>query len=395
MNGARARLLAGGSLLVVLAAFGFYRRGVLEGAPRDAPTRQTPMPNEPATHPVATPEAPVSPAELTNGTDPKLLSRLAESSDDPRVVEASFAAILSTYASRSTRKPAPDPELSRAIVKHVRSQRASSARAALNAARIPLMTAEPSETVTAAVVALAAPERDSARRHAALETLNLIRPNRRNETVLLAFEGALDAKEPHLVAMALLALSQSRASVEAAPATTRERVGKRVVALLGHHDAGVRGHSLLVLSEIQSLETAATRYRAALRALSDRDPYVRARAADLLARGREPAAIHALIEHVHDLAPARYELRGWSELDGSEGALVLELPGRRRVADAALFAIVTLGEMLRDAGRLQLTLGRGPASDAVVLENAELARNWYRAEKPRIPKQPGAPEGVH
>jgi hypothetical protein len=378
-------------MLVVLAALALRWSGAFEGAAPDPATRHPERPNEPATNRSATAPAPVPPAELALGSDPKLLTRLAETTDDPRVVEATFAAILSTYASRSTRKPAPDEALSRAIVKHVSSERTSSVRAALNAARIPLMTAEPSETVTRAVVALAAPERDSARRYAAIETLNLIRPNRRDEAVLRAFESALDAKEPHLVAVALLALSQSRASVEAAAATTRERLASRVGVLLGHHDAGVRGHALLVLSEIPSLETAATRYRAALRALSDREPYVRGRAADLLTRGRDPAAIHVLIEHVQDLAPARYEQRGWTELGGREGVLVQEVPGRKRVADAALFGIAALAETL-PGGRLVLTLGGSPASDAVVLQNAELARTWYLAENLRVPKQPGTYE---
>ena len=317
-------------------------------------------------------------------SDAKLLTHLAETSDDPRVVEASLEAISSTYAARSTRKPGPDADLERVLVKHVHAERPTTALAALTAARIALMAEQPREGVTRAIAELAAPEKPAARRYAALDALNLLRPDRRDAHVLTAFERALDAKEPHLVSLALLAVSQSGPSLALAPEANRARFAERVVALLGHYDPGVRGRALFALAEVASLTAASTRFGAGKRGLADREPYVRAQSADLLARCRESAALHLLIEHVADLTPARYELRGWTQLDGKPGLLVHELPGRKRVAEAALFAMQSLSESLDGSPALTLQLGRQP-TDEVVLQNAEFARAWYRANQRSIP----------
>jgi hypothetical protein len=317
-------------------------------------------------------------------SDAQRLTYLAETSDDPRVVEASLAAILSTYAARSTRKPGPDADLERVLVKHVKSERPTTVSAALTAARIALMAEQPREGVTSAIAELAGPESPAPRRYAALEALNQLRPDRRAAHVFAAFERALDASEPHLVSAALVALSQSGPSLEPLLEPTRARLAKRVEALLGHYDPGVRGSALLVLSELPSLVDPSVRFAAAKHALADRHAYVRARAADLLARCREPGAIHLLIEHVGDLTLARYELRGWQELDGSPGTLVHELPGRKRMAEAALFALLSLSQPLDGTSPLTLRLGRQPSNE-LVLENAAIARSWYRAHQGFIP----------
>jgi hypothetical protein len=329
-------------------------------------------------------------ADRPEKSEANLLTHLAETSDDPRVIEASLHAIPSMYAARSTKKLRPDAALERVLAKHVSAERPSTALAALSAARVSLMTERPSDVVTSAISALAAPEQPAARRHAALEALNLVRPDRRAPHVLSAFERALEAKEPSLVSLALLGLSHSRASVEAAPQASRQALATRIDELLRHYDPGVRGQALAVLAEIPTLFAADARFQAAEAASVDRDAYVRARAADLLARCRDPLAIHLLVGHVGDLSLARYELSGWTQLDGTHKTLVHELPGRERVAEAALFAISSLSEVLELASPLTLTLGNGHQSDERVLENAELARSWYRAHQALIPRSPAA-----
>lgn len=387
----RVRVIVVGTLLAASALFALVRgsesatsppgrtEAVRAPSPLAAPTGRLEPPALAATEPA---KATVPESEA------KRLTRLAETSDDPRVIEASFASILTTYAARSSKKPGPDADLERAIVKHVGSERSSTVVAALEAARIALMAREPRPGVTSAVAGLAGSEQPPAKRYAALEALNLLRPDRRAENVLVAFEEALVAKQPELVSLALLALSQSRASFEAATEPTRTRIAARIVTLLGHYDPGVRGHALLVLSEIPTLVPAKERYGAAERALGDREAFVRARGADLFARCGEPMAIHLLIEHVRDLAAARYELRGFSTLDGKPGTLVHEVPGRKRVAEAALFAILALSRSESGSTALVLTLGGVPASDALVLENAEIASTWYAAVRASIPNTP-------
>jgi len=397
MKSSFARLFAAGSAVAVLGGVAFLRLregGDSGGAASTPPAALSPA-NTSDTQSgrergqvrtagaTAEPETIVAAAASAGSS----LTELAATSDDEAVVEAAFEAIVSTHAARSTRKPGADPALERAIVKHVNSERPSSVKAALEASRISLMSVHPSEAVTDAIAALTVDDQAPERRHAALDTLNLLRPDRRSETVLIAFERGLGAQEPHLVSLALTALSQSRASVEAAPEATRARLTARVLELVAHQDPGVRGNALMLLSEVPSLAPPETRYRAADRALRDPAPYVRARAAELFARTLQPAAIRALIEHAGDLALARYELP-YPTLTGGTESLVHALPARKRVADAVLFAIQSLSERLSGVKPFVLTLGGRPASDAEVLENARLAQSFYAEAQARIPSAP-------
>jgi hypothetical protein len=396
MVGSRTRIIVAVSALTAVAVAALLlRRGAVVPAPvtqAAAPPAVRDVEPSAAREGNAESDRAASPGEarhtakgpLSQEPDAQRLTYLAETSDDPRVVEASLAAILSTYAARSTRKPGPDADLERVLVKHVKSERPATAIAALAAARIVLMAEQPRDGVTSAISELAAPQSPPPRRYAALEALNQLRPDRRAAHVLVAFERALDASEPHLVSMALLAFSQSGPSLESLPEPARARLAKRVAALIGHYDPGVRGGALLAMAELPSLIDHGVRIAAGERALADRDAYVRARGADLLARCREPAAIHLLIEHIGDLTLARYELSGWSRLDGSPGTLVHELAGRKRVAEAALVAIRSLSESLDGASPLRLKLGRQPSND-VVLDNAAIASSWYEAHRGIIP----------
>lgn len=315
------------------------------------------------------------------------LTALAASSDDPAVIEATFAELRTVYAARSTRKPAPDAALERVLVKHLGASRDSTLRAALETARVALVTEPPSEAVVSAIARASASDQALPRRAAALEALNFLREGRRGAAVLGAFEQGLDAEEPELVSLALAALSQSRASVERAGDATRAELAERVLSLLGHGDPGVRGNALWVLSELPSLVPGLRRYEAGQRALLDRVAYVVAQGAALLARCGRAAAIHALIREVGDVRAARYELarRG---LDGSPGVLVHELPGRKRVGEAALFAVRSLGETIPGGEPFTLTLRDRYTDDALVRENAESARAWYRRNQALIPQVP-------
>jgi hypothetical protein len=324
--------------------------------------------------------------EVVAAASAESIVHLADTSGDPRVIEAALREVLSTYSSRSSQKRAPDAELDRVLIRHVHASQPSVAAAALEAARLPLMTEQPSEALTSSIVELAKPERDPARRQAALVALNLIRPDRRAPHVLASFEQALAAREPQIVSAGLLALSQSGSSLLVMPEPTRARVAARVLELAAALDPGVRGRSLAVFAELDWLASLAARYELGARRLRDAHPYVRAQAADLLLRCREPAAIHALIALVGDLAEARYELTGFAELDGSPGTLVHVVPGRRRVAEAALLSIVPLSQSVPRLTPLFLTLGGRVRDEASVLQNAEVARSWYRAEAARIPR---------
>ncbi len=316
------------------------------------------------------------------------MTQLAGSSDDPAVIEASLRAVLTLYSSRSSQQATPDAELDRVLIQRLRDERPAIAAAALTAARVPLMTEQPSDQLTVAIAEAAGPQLAAPRRQLALEALNWIRGDRRSADVVTAIEQALAAAEPAVLSLALLALAQSGPSIEGSSSADRTRLSERVLQLGTHPNPAVRGRALGVFTEIAWLLPAAARFETAQLSLRDPDPYVRAQAADLLLRCKEARGIHVLIEHVADLAVARYELSGWTNLDGSPGRLVHTVPGRKRVADAALLAILTLSEGLPGVAALPLTLGGRAESDEVILQNAAIARSWYGAQGANIPRQP-------
>jgi hypothetical protein len=328
------------------------------------------------------------PSEAVPGrSNAEALTYIADTSEDPRVIAAALRETLNAYASRGTQKPTPDAVFERVLLKHLASNDEGVVAAALSAARLPLMMAAPSQQVVKAVSDSTSAAKSAPRRAAALEALGLLRPDRRDAGVLSAFEQALSASEPYVLSLGLLVLSQSGPALDALPEEARARIAARVLELGAHADPGVRGRSLEVLSELERLVAAEPRLAAGQSHLADSDPYVRARATDLLLHCREPMAIHWLIEHTSDMAPARYELDGWTALDGNPGVLLHVVPGRQRVAEAALFAIQSLSQDVVGVNPLLLTLGGRPSPDALVLENREIARRWYAGEASRIPRQ--------
>jgi len=324
---------------------------------------------------------------VPGASNAEIITYIAESSEDPEVIAAALSEVESRYSSRSSQKPLPDAALERVLLKHLDAPNPRVAHAALLAARVALMTKDPSDALTRRLANAAAPERPANRRHAALEGLSWLRPDRRSAYVLSALEQALSASEPHLLSLSLLALSQSAPSLAALEPSARERIARRVLELGEHADPGVRGRALLVLAEVAELVPAGARLSTGQQHLLDPHPYVRAQAADLLLRCREPLAIHQLIALVPDMALARYELGGFDELEGQPGVLLHSVPGRKRVAEAALLAILSLSQALPGVAALSLTLGGREQSEAQVLQSAEIARTWYRAEEARIPKQ--------
>jgi len=390
MIGTRARWFAGATALAAaVAAMLLFRGGDRRSPSPSAATAarfeaSSPVPAAPAS---VAPKAPVAPGGPSAASAAQSLTTLAENSEDPRVLVATLEALGSTYAARGTRKPRPDAELERVLVKHLASTNDAVSRAALTAARVSLLGAEPQAGVVEAVVALTHSNEALPRRAAALEALNFLRPDRRSPSVLSALAAALGAEPPELVSLALLALSRSGTSLEAAPEATRAELAGHVLRLLDHGNPGVRGRALLVLAEIPSLAPDDRRYEAGTRALLDRDAYVNAQAADLLARCGRPAAIHRLVEGVLDFRAARYELRAAPGIGGASGVLVHEVPGRRSVAEAVVFAMKRLGEAHAGLEPLVVSLRDRHSDDALVARNAAEASAWYLRNRRKIPRE--------
>jgi hypothetical protein len=335
--------------------------------------------------PAVPPESPrVAPSDEAKRAGPAGIVETLSTSRDPRALEAALRAVLSTYSSRSTRKPAPDAALEAALVRHFRAEDGAVARAAFAAARVPLMSEPPSAELASAVAGTIAPDEPAARRVLALDALNLIRPDRRSPPVLAAIQRSLAAPEPEVVSQALFALAHSGPSLPALSDASRAELGVRVLELARHSNGAVRGRALFVLAELAELVAAEVRLRAAIAHLDDPEPYVRAEAASLAGKTRAPGAIHALMARVEDLAVARFDL-AYVDVEGARSIAEHRVPGREHVAEAALFSILALSRLLPGAPSLELTLGTS-AREAGVRENAAIARAWYRQSAAQIPR---------
>jgi hypothetical protein len=384
--------VAGSALALALAAVAivvFATRGTRPEEPErrtersGAPERRARSVVSPS--PAVQPVSPgVVPSDEGKPAGPAGIVETLSTSRDPRALEAALRAVLSTYSSRSTRKPAPDAALEAALVRHLRSEDGAVARAAFSAARVPLMTETPSAEVATAVAGTIAPEQPAARRVLALDALNLIRPDRRAPPVLAALQRALTASEPEVISRALLALAGSGPSLATLSEASRAELAERVLELARHSNGAVRGRALLVLAELAELVAAEARLGAALAYLDDPEPYVRAEAASLVGKIGAPRAIHALMARVDDLAAARFDLT-YVDVEGARSVAEHRVPGRERVAEAALFSILALSRLLAGAARLELTLG-ATEREAGVRENAAIARAWYRQSAAQIPR---------
>lgn len=336
----------------------------------------------------------------------KLFTYMAATSEEPQVIQAALEAIQSAYSARSERKEIPDADLDKVLLKYMQSETPSIAAAAFAAVRIPLLTDEPRIDLMAAVARMAGPNESPARRYAALEALNLIRPNRRSQEVLAAFTSALEAEQSHLVSAALSGLTLSGPTLND-DGSQLEGLGSRVLALTDHGDPGVRGNAIALLAEIPGLVEAPIRLGKAREHLKDSHAFPRAEAIDCLERSRDVSAIHRLIGLVEDLGIARYDLVGWTGLDGTPGRIVHALPGRRLVAEAALYAIRSLSEIAAPSsgelgvgaqsstearkGRvlreLELTIGGPQQTDDLLKKNAEFVQDWYGRSREQIPSE--------
>src|SRR5690606_21003158 len=154
----------------------------------------------------------------------------------------------------------------------------------------------------------------------------------------------------------------------------RQRIGARIADLTNHSDPGVRGRALGLLAKFDGLVAPAERVELLRAALEAEEPYVRAAAADTAGRIGATEVIPRLLALTEDLAVARYDLTGWTNLGGEPGRLLHAVPGRQLVAEAALHALATLSR-----GELVLAMSGPRQSPEEIRINAERARAWRHA----------------
>jgi hypothetical protein len=327
--------------------------------------------------------------DVKERTNAELFTYMAGTSSDAVVLEASLDAIQHAYSSRSDNKARPDADLEKVLLQQTQSPSPQVASLAFQALRIPVMTENPRPELVAALCEVFKSSAQAPRRLAALDTLNLLRPDRRSAAVLATFGAALQAPEPYLVSTGLLGLVDSRAALGLASAEFKSELGRKVIELTGHADPGVRGRALHLLAQVEGLVPEAEVAAKGEQLVGDANGYVRGEAAEATGRARQARYIARLVSLTRDMAPTQYELTGWQRLDGSPGTLMHATPGRRRVAEAALFALRELSRGLgSELPRLELVVDGPTLSDEDVLRSAARAEAWAREVESKLANPP-------
>jgi len=323
-----------------------------------------------------------------------LFMYMAGTSSDERVVTASLEAIPAAYGARSTKKPLPDGDVERVLVKNLSSPNAVIVVGALHAARVPLMMEVPSAKVAHRVADLVRAEQTPRGvRLLALQVLNVQRAEVRSVETLSAFIAA-SSSEPAVALLALIGLELSAPSL-GREATLANEARTRARELLRASDPGVRGTALRFLA-VPGVDPEAAASARLLR--QDPHAYVRAVAATTLGALGTPGDIHGLLPLTDDLGEARIVCEGPPEADGQPGKLVLSVMGRRLVGESALRAIEALAKRRQGAAAApsgnsprafpRLELGQRSTGDAELAANAKLVRAWYAAEQSHLPQAP-------
>lgn len=318
----------------------------------------------------------------------QLFTYMAGTSTEDPVVEASLDAMPAAYGARSNKKPRPDRDVRRVLLKNLTSPSEARVLGALNAARVPLMMEKPDVELALAIAKLAesAPR---GQRLLALEVLNLMRPAVRPPDVLAAFHRNLES-DPAVAVAALIALAQGVPSL-AGSGTLEAEIRRKVRELTRAEDPGVRGAALDFLAAPPADAEAAALAR---EHLGDPSPYVRSMAAASLGKVGAAGDVHALMKLTSDLEDGRLVVEGPPKSDGPPSRRQLGVPGWHVVAETALIAIQNLAarELPAPAPPAPshvafpaLSIGYRRSGEAEVRESAAAVQRWYAAVKPSLP----------
>jgi hypothetical protein len=328
----------------------------------------------------------------------KLFMYMAGTSEQGPVVLASLDAIRYGYSPRGSKKAKPDRDLEKVLVKRLHSPEPAQVQAAFTAAPVALMAQQPEGELLETLLELVRSD-SPALRWAALESLDLLPPDSRPVAVL---EAILRATEdtPAFAVRALRALRQSRPTLNGQP-ELKERARARAWLLSSHDDPGLRGSALQALVDLDP-NSPGEISDLARKSITDPHPYVRGMAAAGLSvgtLGRE-SDVHLLMPLTNDFAEAVATLTGPVALDGKAVELLLNVPGRRLVAESALFSVQRLamgpppGTPVPDQSPIAwkeppvLTIGGRVSGLELVEQNAVKMREWYQSEKKKLPSAP-------
>jgi hypothetical protein len=307
-------------------------------------------------------------SEVRREANQPLFAHLVTTSKKPELIAASLSALRA--GQRGPR--VVDSTVLTAVKTHLKSDDPRVLGRALRLAAPVISSDESNAEVVAQLTELGKQLPGGAERYAIITALDGVPLSHRTPAVTEILLQALEAKEAYVVSVALQAIKRGYRSFQ-----DKDGLRKKVVPLLGHADAGVRGRAiaLLVLLDQSAPDLPAK----TIAALQDESPYVRAEACWALAKIRPKEAMHALIPLLEDRSEAVYTINAIPTLDGDQ----TRLNHRMRTATVREAAMQAVDDL---AGKA-LTLPHVPKAnrDAALTRNAEMAREWYTANQAQFP----------
>ncbi len=379
--------------------------GACGGDDSTPPTTAPPVPGTPAESAapavpaalvVLTPEEsariPSITAELRNGTfsravvtkeNAKIFLSLAETATDPNILTAALRALPTTWthsARYADRYEVLTPEFSTVILSRLGHENGQVQAAAMKAAIKCILGDTPNAEVASRLTELATNHATPAGRYEAMEALWNSSVIRNTPAQIAPYVAALDAAEPWLVSGSLFRLRSFGSGWNDQPG-----LRTKLRTLLTHTDPGVRGRAADALASVvgsRDPERDAVA-QAILPLLSDPNPYTRSAAATALASLDYRAAVHAIVPLLNDTEGNTYEIRGYQELDGSNGWSHHDGSAWSRVNDAAVRALQTFSSRVGTRFTFDVDHTRVEADLAAA---AGVARTWYQSVRGELPQ---------
>jgi hypothetical protein len=243
-------------------------------------------------------------ARLPKNTDTFL--SLALSGEHPRMVGAALHGLERGYGMR----PQEAPLLSKAVLASLGSNDDEILGAALSAAR-PLLAAKGDPNIESRLLDLAGRLSQGPGRYALLDTLSSVGADRVGPPHIALAQASLQDKAAYVRSRALRFLEvHSEQILE----KDQPVLSKAVTSCLTDSDPGVRGRAAVVLASLGRAKAESLR---AL--LKDPIPFVQAQASTALARAGAREYLQEILELSSSTAMARYDIRGWTTLEGEPG----------------------------------------------------------------------------
>ena len=165
--------------------------------------------------------------------------------------------------------------------------------------------------------------------------------------------------------------------------TDKDSLKDKIVPLLKHADPGVRGRAADTLASLAGFQDDKMKEYAAIiePLLDDSNTYTKSAAMGALAMLQSKKSFNKIITFVDDTAKNTYDIKGWTELDGSSGWQHHDGSAWSTVGDAALSAIRSIS--FKTGKKFEYKIDY-KTKDADLKKAATDAKAWYESVKSEL-----------